>query len=155
MILFHFYHFFLSLSLALTPTWNLWGLLCRNWFIQFSLWIFFSTLFKKDLWLRNWIFWREREIYWRFLNSSDQLLSIYYLTRIRFLFLKCIKFRNGMAHINIRQEKRTSEWTRVNKTEHPKRKIFEYNKIHVGTCRERASVRERQIECIRIHMQCG
>lgn len=44
-----------------------------------------------------------------------------------------------MAHINIRQEKRTSERTRVNKTEHPKRKIFEYNKIHVGTCRERES----------------
>lgn len=53
------------------------------------------------------------------------------------------------------QARKKNERTRVNNTEHPKRKIFEYNKIHVGTCRERASVRERQIECIRIHMQCG
>lgn len=97
----------------------------------------FFTLFKKRFMTEKLNFSRERErerekeIYWRFLNSSDQLLSIYYLIRIRFLFLKCIEFRNGMAHQYPARKK--NERMRVNKTEHPKRKIFEYNKLHVYT----------------------
>lgn len=136
MILFHFYHFFLSLSLALTPTWNLWGLLYQNWFIQFSLWIFFLYFIQKR-------FMTEKL---NFLERKGDLLTVSKLIRpiiIDILFDKNQVFISQVYRIPKwygthqyqarKKNERTNEreWIKLNIPRGKYLNIIRYTSVHV------------------------